>query len=206
MEGAVPNARFPLRSPLCRAVLWVALALATLPLAAAQTYRPIGTAELAVDGVVKRFEAYEVASEVRTVFTATWETGGFIAGDMWWIDVVMWEHDETAPGAREGEALLMLTFFVDPATGAVVSGGFRETDVSFVPAHRETWPLYASLRDQARVTIESFAWEGDVLSLRGNAVAVLGLVAGAETDEPDPTQTITVEVTFDLWEVVPMVY
>jgi len=184
----------------------VALALATLPFAAAQTYRPIGTADLVVDGVVKRFEAYEVASEVRTVFTATWETGGFIAGDMWWIDVVMWERDDPTAAAREGEALLALRFFVDPATGAVVSGGFRVTDINYVPVHRASYPLYENFPDQTQVTLDALAWDGDVLSIQGSAVAVLGLVAGYETEGPDPTQTITVEVTFDLWEVVEMAY
>ena len=206
MAGAAPNPRSSLRFPLCRAALFAALALATLPFAAAQTYRLIGTADLVVDGVLKRFEVYEVASEYRTVFTATWETGGFIADDTWWIDVVMWERDDATAAARESAALLALRFFVDPATGAVVSGGFRETDIAFVPVHRESWPLYTSLADQSQVTHDSLAWEDDVLSIQGSAVAVLGLVAEAEADEPDPTQTITVEVTFDLWEVVEMEY
>lgn len=35
-----------------------------------------------VDGVVKHFEAYEVASEYRTVFTATGESGGFRETDI----------------------------------------------------------------------------------------------------------------------------
>lgn len=44
--------------------------------------RLIGTADLVVDGVVKHFEAYEVASEYRTVFTATGESGGFRETDI----------------------------------------------------------------------------------------------------------------------------
>ena len=206
MAGIAPTVRYPSWSSFWRTVLVAALALVAVPLAAAQTYRVIGVADLEVDGVVKRFEAYEVASEERTVMTATWETGGFVAGDTWWIDVVLWEHEEDVPGSAEGDGLLMLTFFVDPATGEIVSGGFRETDVSYVPVHQASWPLYASLRDQAEIVIESMVWDGDVLSIQGRAVAVLGLVAGIEADEPDPSQTVTVEVTFDLWEVVPMAY
>jgi len=207
MAGAAPNARSPRWFPLGRAALLAVLVLVTLPFAVAQTYRLIGTADLEVDGVVKRFEAYEVSSEYRTVFTATWETGGFIAGDTYWIDVVMWERDDAEAAPGEGEAMLSFRFFVDPATGEVVAPTWlQEPDINFVPVRRDSYPLYENFPDQTQVMLDALTWDGDVLSLRGTIVAVLGLVADYETDEPDPAQTITAEIAFDLWEVVEMAY
>ena len=207
MARVAPIARSPRPFPLVRAALLAALVFVTLPFAVAQTYRLIGTADIAFDGIEKRFEAYEVSSEYRTVFTATWETDGFIAGDTWWIDVVMWEREDAEAAAGEGESLLSFRFFIDPASGEVVAPTwFHAPDLSFVPVHRESVPLYENFPAQTRVTLESLAWVGDVLSIQGRIVAVLGLVADYDTDVPDPAQTISVEITFDLWEVVEIEY
>ena len=207
MVGAVSHARSSRPLALGRTVLIAVLTLAMLPFAAAQTYRLIGTAGLEVDGVVKHFEAYEVSSEYRTVFTATWETGGFIAGDTYWIDVVMWERDDAEAAPGEGESMLAFRFFVDPATGEVVAPTWlQEPDINFVPVRRDSYPLYENFPDQTQVTLDALEWEGDVLSIQGSAVAVLGLVAEYESEGPDPTQTITVEIAFDLWEVVEIEY
>lgn len=207
MAHVAPTARSASWPTRVGAALLATAVLAALTLTAAQDYRVIGTAEVTYDGIVKRFEAYEVSSEYRVVFTATWETGGFIAEDTWWIDVMMWERDDAASGVREGESMLSFRFFVDPSTGEVVAPTWlHEPDITLIPDYREHYPLYESLAGQTRVTLDELARDGDVIRLRGSATGVLGMVEDYDAEEPDPTRAITLEMTFDLWEVPEIVY
>lgn len=189
------------RDLLAHAVLAV-LVISATPAAASQTYRSTGSAAVTVDGVERHFVAFEVSDADGTAATATWSTGGWI-GDWWWIDLVFVEADVAELGwEADGVPMLSVSFFVDPASGAVAADVLRAPDVLFTENSVVFWPFHESLPGAVEVAIDSATLDGDAMRVRGRVTAVLGLVVDMEADEPDPSATIVVRAEFDLTEVV----
>lgn len=181
------------------------LALATAPLAAAQTYRSTGAVYADLDGTSRTFVAFEIDDEDGTAATATWDTGAWI-GSWWWIDVVAVEADLTRPDWTTGPvAMLNLSFFVDPATGQPAADTLRTPDALLTEDYGAFWPFYESLPGGVEVTIDAIEVDGGVMRVRGGVTAMLGLVADQDADEPDPAATITLRATFDLAQVARLV-
>lgn len=181
------------------------LALAADPAAASQSYRATGSAVVDVDGIERRFVAFEITNDDGTAATASWDTGAWI-GDWWWIDLVFVEADVAELGREaEGVPMLNLSFFVDPATGRPAADALRSPTALLTEDSAAFWPFHEGLPGRVEVTIDAIDVSGDVMRVRGTVTAVLGLVADMDADEPDPATTIALRATFDLTEVARLV-